>query len=864
MLRWLASLTVLARLRLVVAVGMLSLVALAVESVVVLERRMMAERQAKIRAAVESVTGVLASFGQRAEKGELTREEAQRQALAVVKGLRYEGREYFWINDLHPTMVMHPIKPELDGKDLTENKDPAGKHLFVEFVKAVKTGEGAAGFVDYLWPKPGFEQPVPKISYVKLYAPWGWIVGSGLYLDDVQAALREEGLRVGLAGLLCTALLALVTWLIARSIRTAVHALRHEARELAREVGLGRISVRADPTHVGPEFRTVIDGMNATMEAFSTPLRETMATVEALSHGVIPRAVEGEAHGETRKLREHLNRAIAAVSRLVADAGRLGEAASAGQLDARIDPSTHAGEYRKVVEGLNAALDGVVVPLRAAAAQVDHFARGEIPPPIGQPWRGDFEPLRRNLDALGAGLAEVITGMAAMAKAQEAGDLDARIGEAEFRGVYRQMVAGVNAGIAMHVANLLKLLDILKAYAEGDFAPVLPLLPGKQAVANQRLGLLRENLHGLADEVKALTAAALEGRLAVRADAARYRGDWAALLTGLNRTLDALLAPVVDGAAVLEQLAARDLTARVDGDYHGGHARLRDAINATAVALEGALAQVAEATHGVADASRQIAEGSQAVAHGASAQAQAVERTGAALEQLGNMATRSAEVAREARERSVVADMAAQQGAMAIEAMTATMGRIRQSAEGTSLILKDINEIAFQTNLLALNAAVEAARAGEAGRGFAVVAEEVRSLALRSKEAAARTESLIRVSVQQATEGEETSRSVAQSLGQIATTVGVVTNLIGEIDQAAAAQAGAIGGVRRDLSEVDKVTQQNATTAEQSSASAGQLSSQSSELAEMVGAFTLGVQGGGQAPGLRRLTSRGGSASARA
>jgi methyl-accepting chemotaxis protein len=81
-------------------------------------------------------------------------------------------------------MVMHPIKPELDGKDLRDFKDPAGKHLFVEFVEAVK--KDGAGSVHYLWPKPGSDQPVPKISYVKEFKPWDWIIGTGIYVDDIN------------------------------------------------------------------------------------------------------------------------------------------------------------------------------------------------------------------------------------------------------------------------------------------------------------------------------------------------------------------------------------------------------------------------------------------------------------------------------------------------------------------------------------------------------------------------------------------------------------------------------------------------------------------------------------------------------
>jgi methyl-accepting chemotaxis protein len=171
--------------------------------------------------------------------------------------------------------------------------------------------------------------------------------------------------------------------------------------------------------------------------------------------------------------------------------------------------------------------------------------------------------------------------------------------------------------------------------------------------------------------------------------------------------------------------------------------------------------------------------------------------------------------------------------------MVGAMGRIRASAEGTSQIIKDINEIAFQTNLLALNAAVEAARAGEAGRGFAVVAEEVRSLALRSKQAANKTEELIRQSVTEATEGEATSKRVSEKLVEITGSVTQVTDIMAEIAATAGEQAKGIEQVNQAISLMDKVTQQNAASSEESSAAAAELSGQAQELAAMVATFRM-------------------------
>ena len=123
--------------------------------------------------------------------------QKMRMAADLVSAMRYNEKDYLWINDMGPKMVMHPIKPALNGKDLSSFKDPDGKKLFVEFVKICR--EKGGGFVDYMWPMPGHEEAVPKLSYVKLFKPWGWIVGTGIYLDDVDQAVATKEAEIASA-----------------------------------------------------------------------------------------------------------------------------------------------------------------------------------------------------------------------------------------------------------------------------------------------------------------------------------------------------------------------------------------------------------------------------------------------------------------------------------------------------------------------------------------------------------------------------------------------------------------------------------------------------------------------------------------
>ncbi|GLQ73204.1 methyl-accepting chemotaxis protein [Vibrio penaeicida] len=169
-------------------------------------------KQVKTRHLVETAHSVIEHFYQLEKNGTLTKVEAQTQAKAALNGLRYEKNDYFWVNDTRPYMVNHPIKPQLNGKDLSGVKDPTGKSLFIEFVNEVKRNNGG-GFVNYMWPKPSSEVDVEKVSYVKLHEPWGWIVGSGVYIDDVDALFWERAQSIIMIIIACLITMALIaTW----------------------------------------------------------------------------------------------------------------------------------------------------------------------------------------------------------------------------------------------------------------------------------------------------------------------------------------------------------------------------------------------------------------------------------------------------------------------------------------------------------------------------------------------------------------------------------------------------------------------------------------------------------------------------
>ncbi|WP_323921677.1 methyl-accepting chemotaxis protein [Aeromonas caviae] len=180
------------------------------------QQGLMGEKSRQTQAQVETAYSLVAGLEARVHKGELDEASAKAEALALIKGLRYGNDDYFWINDSHPTMVMHPMKPELDGKDLSGVEDKQGLRLFVVFADLARAQ--GAGEVAYYWPKPGVDEPVRKISYIKRFAPWDWIIGTGVYVDDVEAQYREVLHTLLGIGLVLALLLFAVVGLIVRSI----------------------------------------------------------------------------------------------------------------------------------------------------------------------------------------------------------------------------------------------------------------------------------------------------------------------------------------------------------------------------------------------------------------------------------------------------------------------------------------------------------------------------------------------------------------------------------------------------------------------------------------------------------------------
>ena len=259
--------------------------------------------------------------------------------------------------------------------------------------------------------------------------------------------------------------------------------------------------------------------------------------------------------------------------------------------------------------------------------------------------------------------------------------------------------------------------------------------------------------------------------------------------------------------------------------------------------LDASVTQLAGAASQVTGAAVQISASSQMVAQGANTQAASLEETSAALDKLVAMTGQNSEHARSANHGVSDASATVEKGRTTTARMSEAIGRIKVSSDETAKILRTIDEIAFQTNLLALNAAVEAARAGDAGRGFAVVAEEVRSLAQRSANAAKETSHLLEEAQRHADSGVAASREVSEVFEQVANEISDVTTLIGKVAAGTEQQAQDLRQIAGAVTEMDQVTQANASSSEQSASASQELSAQAIELQQVVVALEMLARG---------------------
>jgi methyl-accepting chemotaxis protein len=768
-------------------------------------------RKVAIKQSVEVVTSIVESTYKQEAAGQLSRDQAQALAIKAVNDARYAGKEYFWINDMDVRLITHPFKPELNGKDVSGVKDPDGNAVFVRFVDTVK--KDGAGYLSYLWPKPGMEKPVEKVSYVTGFKPWGWVIGSGLYMDDLRAEFFLQLKQVGAAVLLALALTAAIAFAIARSILRPLS----RAVSVAQAVSQGRLDndVSSSGTDETGQLLHAMGAMQTTLVAFNaaqTDMAHRHNHLGETSHLMPARDFAGVFGTMADDFNQMVSAQTALNTRLVELIGHYAQ----GLFDDRMEALP--GEKKKITEAaesartqmltadaaarynarVKAALDNVSLPVRIAADDgtvlyINHALRDVL--------RRDAEAFRKQIP--GFDPEAVVSGSIGVFYADPQAALT--------------RLRNLTGTVQSHLQLGGRMYQLTTTAVVSD--------------AGERLGTIGQWLdvtEQLASEkeVAALVQAAAQGDFTHRLSAQGKTGFFATLANGMNTLMDTSEQGLSDVAKLLNAFAEGDLTHRIERDYAGLFGEVKQNANATAENLTRVIGEVHAAADALTGAAGQVSSTAQSLSQASSEQAASVEQTSATMDGM------SASISQNSDNARVTDGMATKTSKEAVDggkAVNDTVAAMKQIASKIGIV----DDIAYQTNLLALNAAIEAARAGEHGKGFAVVAAEVRKLAERSQAAAKEIGELAISSV-------STAERAGKLLNEIVPSILKTSELVQEIAAASSEQSESVVQISGAMGQLTKATAQNASASEELAATSEELSGQAEQLQNSIAFFKTG------------------------
>jgi methyl-accepting chemotaxis protein len=412
-------------------------------------RLLQRQSEQAVRNAVETARSVLQHYYDAVQKGEIDQAAAQRQALSELSHMRYAGDQYFWVNDEQARMVMHPIKPEMNGTDVSGFKDPDGYAFFAASTQIASGGRG--GVLHYRWPRPGQSEPSPKVSYVAGFAPWGWIVGSGVYADDVRTVFLSSIRSALLQVLVVLALLLTLSGIIARRVAARLQGVAQVADDIAEgrfdaelpaasrdEIGrvtdsLGRMRSRIQDVlsaqeelgcqhDAGVTSHRIADDRfpgaygemarrtNALVSAQLQVQEEMLEVAAAYAIGDFTRdmpALPGEKARITEAMAE-VKRNLAEVREQIA---RLVDAASAGQFHLRADTQRFRHDFRIIMVSLNQLMQVADEGLADLSTLLKGLAEGDLSVSIERRHAGTFGTLTTDANATVQRLAGIVRGI---------------------------------------------------------------------------------------------------------------------------------------------------------------------------------------------------------------------------------------------------------------------------------------------------------------------------------------------------------------------------------------------------------------------------------------------------------------------
>lgn len=428
-------------------------------------------------------------------------------------------------------------KGKRDGENIWESKDANGDFFIQNVIKkAVTLKKGEIDFVNYFWKNPDDPEAREKIVALAYFEPWDWVIGVGSYKSEFMAT--SYAISSNMNSLMMFVLL----------------------------VGLIILIV------VG--FGAYIYG-----NKLANPILRIASTANDLAHGKFEKDIVITTNDELSELAGSFNSMKMAVKNMLGEVEILIKSAVSGKLDIRGNSEKFDGEFKEIISGVNNILDAVIMPLNITAEYVDRISKGDIPPKITEDYQGDYNEIKNNINLLIDSLNLFINDMNNMYEYQKLGEIDRFIDEAKFTGAYRKMASGVNDSVKMHIENILLILNLLSEYSEGNFENKLKSLPGKQKIANEKLDALRANLIKIIEELNIIIEAANDGKLNIRGDETKFKGDFKKIISGFNATLNALTNPINISSEYMAKISKGEIPAKITENYKGDFNNIKSSIN---------------------------------------------------------------------------------------------------------------------------------------------------------------------------------------------------------------------------------------------------------------------------------------------